>query len=417
MRITRLQIENFKSLKLVEIFPGDLTALVGANASGKSNFAQAIEFIGEVYRSGLELAVMNKGGFENIAYRRLRRTKSAIVFDITFEIDRSELRSLFNPIFFRMLKLNFNGTYKIRHTFSLKALRQSIIADYFVESETIDCSRLENGNSTTLFTLTNANNKIAFKTPKHEDFKEISEYIKIFNTNTPGKTNQLAFSWFFRPTRSKLAGIISYQFSPQICRSPGIPTNTPRITGYGENLPAVVNWIRTAHPELWDWIISQMKIIYPGLEDISVTYLHTRSLGLLFKEASFGRAWTSEEISDGTIQTLAMLCALGDPHRGLIFIDEPENSLHPWITRNLIKYIIDQSKNNQIILSTHSPIILNLLTPADVWICFREEGATKLTHLSDSAPALFEDWESGKFRLFELLDLGIVREAVPGGQK
>src|ERR687896_72822 len=87
MRITRFSIQNYKSLKTLAILPGDLTVLVGANASGKSNFADCLDFISDVYRHGLELAVGRKGGYENIAFRRMRRSKSPITVDLCVQIE------------------------------------------------------------------------------------------------------------------------------------------------------------------------------------------------------------------------------------------------------------------------------------------------------------------------------------------
>ncbi len=70
MQITQLSINNYKSLRAIQIAPAELNVIVGANAAGKSNFADCLDFISEVYRHGLEVAVARKGGYENIAYRR-----------------------------------------------------------------------------------------------------------------------------------------------------------------------------------------------------------------------------------------------------------------------------------------------------------------------------------------------------------
>ncbi|HYW06589.1 MAG TPA: AAA family ATPase, partial [Longimicrobium sp.] len=65
MELRRLSIKNYKSVKSVEFTPGPLTALVGPNAAGKSNFADGIGFLADLYRDGLEIAVARRGGYEN----------------------------------------------------------------------------------------------------------------------------------------------------------------------------------------------------------------------------------------------------------------------------------------------------------------------------------------------------------------
>src|SRR4051812_37737918 len=85
MFLKRLRVHNYKSLRDVEFEPTAMSALIGPNASGKSNFANAVDFLAEVYTHGLELAIARKGGFENIAFRRQRRTKAPIQFELELE--------------------------------------------------------------------------------------------------------------------------------------------------------------------------------------------------------------------------------------------------------------------------------------------------------------------------------------------
>src|SRR3954451_22715517 len=90
MRLKRLEIRNYKSLRNVVIEPTPLTVLVGPNAAGKSNFADALDFLGEVYRSNLEGAVAKKGGYENICFRQIKRSTAPIRFRSVLEVKSGE---------------------------------------------------------------------------------------------------------------------------------------------------------------------------------------------------------------------------------------------------------------------------------------------------------------------------------------
>src|SRR5689334_2762169 len=92
MYIRYLGVQNYKSLRGIRLSPGELNVIVGANAAGKTNLADAIDFVSEVYRHGLEVAVARKGGYENIAHRRMRRSKGAIEIDLTVELSSDALR-------------------------------------------------------------------------------------------------------------------------------------------------------------------------------------------------------------------------------------------------------------------------------------------------------------------------------------
>ncbi len=45
MKITRLDIEGFRSLQNVSWFPGDLNVIIGSNGTGKSNLLRFMELI------------------------------------------------------------------------------------------------------------------------------------------------------------------------------------------------------------------------------------------------------------------------------------------------------------------------------------------------------------------------------------
>ena len=75
MRILNLSIKNYKSLRNIQLQPGPLTVVIGANASGKSNLADFFDFLSDLYRHGLAVAVARKGGYENIAFRKVRRSR------------------------------------------------------------------------------------------------------------------------------------------------------------------------------------------------------------------------------------------------------------------------------------------------------------------------------------------------------
>ena len=80
-------------LRALVVKPQKMTVVVGAERSGKTNLADAIEFLADVYRHGLELAIARKGGYENIIHRKTRRSKRGLGFSVTarFEYDFPEV--------------------------------------------------------------------------------------------------------------------------------------------------------------------------------------------------------------------------------------------------------------------------------------------------------------------------------------
>jgi DNA repair exonuclease SbcCD ATPase subunit len=84
-RITRVRLENYKSIRSCDVRLEPLTVLVGKNGSGKSNFLDALAFTRDVLLENLENAIRRRGNFSDIA--RKDANGKAESFSITLEFD------------------------------------------------------------------------------------------------------------------------------------------------------------------------------------------------------------------------------------------------------------------------------------------------------------------------------------------
>jgi predicted ATPase len=173
--------------------------------------------------------------------------------------------------------------------------------------------------------------------------------------------------------------------------------------------------LQDSYPKVWSEIMETMSKIIPNLEKIDVDYTSTRTLGLYFFEKGFGRAWNVSEISDGTIHTLALLVALHDPRTTMLVLEEPENSVHSWILRNIIESAGLASKKKQIMFTTHSPIVVNSLQVDNVWVMWRSNGESQLAKLRSFDREIVEAIDEGEIEMFDLIDTGAIPEAIPQG--
>jgi predicted ATPase len=82
---------------------------------------------------------------------------------------------------------------------------------------------------------------------------------------------------------------------------------------------------------------------------------------------------------------LCLLAILCDPKPGpLICIEEPELGLHPDIIPKLADLLVEASSRTQLIVTTHSDILIDALTetPEAVIVCSKEYGQTQMERLS-----------------------------------
>lgn len=439
MLLKKLSIHNFKSLRKVCFEPSPLSVIVGTNASGKTNFASAIHFLSEAYSLGLEKAVVNAGGYENIAYKKQKSSIAPIEFSITTEISFKKIIEHYEEV--RKEKVNDSqtqeliNTYKFlqmdfTHEFTFKS-DEKVSSDFRVINENYKMALGVETPSEVIYKIKRLlNNKI--KIEAHDILNEIvksDEYQKltqnlnfvekysISNQELLLKTNR--FNMLFDFIASVFSGLVSsyavYQLSTFVIRVEGVASPNPRMRKQGGNLPAMVDWLKRHYPAKWNQVLDGMREIMPTLKDIKVEHLHNNLLGLFFKEEGVRLAWNSENVSDGTIRALAMLVAAADPRNTLLVIEEPENSFHPWVLRTVLESLRKLSKNKNVVLTTHSPILVDMMRPEEVWVMYREKGESHLERLTRLDPTIQEKWTEGKTVLSNYLDAGFIGQAVPGG--
>jgi predicted ATPase len=396
--LSRIRIHNYKSIRNVTLsnLP-NICIFVGANASGKSNFADSIDFLSMVFREGLAGAVRAKGGYANICFRRAKRSQAGLTFGVKATIS-PETPKEGSKTKKKESKWTFNYEFRFSTT------GEAITAEYQVEFEKLALDYQQAHNQyRSLIVFERRKDKVVFlKFPSQSMRKELEDttwimpknffesYIEkpVLSGDELLMTGRLSAFPPFHYLTNMLRNCGVYQISPFVARETGIPERSPELGRHGENLPAAVNYIRRSHPDAYEELLEHVKHTVPTIDDLSTRYVETKQLGLFFTEQGVGRSWFSQDVSDGTIQTLSIFLPLVDPRKNILFIDEPENSLHPWILRHFIDTCKQHSKEKQIFITTQSPIAVNA-TPVDsLYIVTRRKGETQIDRCIDTNPEL-----------------------------
>jgi hypothetical protein len=134
------------------------------------------------------------------------------------------------------------------------------------------------------------------------------------------------------------------------------------------------------------------------------------SLYARFLEKQFQTPIYAYHVSDGYIQLLILLTALYSDEIGrssLLLFDEPETSLHPWALAVLGEAIADAAKNRnkQILLATHSPVLLSQFDPEQIFTVSTSDGQTLLSRLNNVAEIhdLLDKYATGTLYMSELV--------------
>ena len=426
MLLRRIAISNFKSLKNVEVRPSGLTTLIGPNGAGKTNFVMAMKFLSEVHQQGLETAIARAGGIENIALRKQRRSKSPIAFEVELSLGPDDLTPLWELV-------GGKGQFVVQHGFACRASGTGVRADFSVVEEFVrvwaasEAGRLFEGQGPVLEIIRGRGGgaEVSWDPPSGLRGGELDRLARRMGVLGRGKaelgqqelvvTSAYVRTPFLWRLLGSLGRVGAYHFSPDGMRESGTPTPNPTLSLGGSNLPALVDWLQRKRKSDWTAVLKGMRDIIPGLTDIRVDILPSKTLGIFFVEEGVGRPWRVDEVSDGTIHVLSMLVAAADPRVSALVIDEPERSLHPWIVRELAKKLRAAAQKKTVILTTQSPVVIDVLEPSEAWVVSRRAGETSIRRLTELDRTLEAQWREGNVGLSEYLDAGLVPRAVPGG--
>jgi hypothetical protein len=111
--------------------------------------------------------------------------------------------------------------------------------------------------------------------------------------------------------------------------------------------------------------------------------------GIYFEFAAGGQPIPARQVSDGVLLVLAYLTImhLPQPPR-VVLVEEPENGIHPARLKDvltILRELVSEQSQTQIVLTTHSPYVVDLFQPDEVTLCQKEDdGSISVRRLSES---------------------------------
>jgi predicted ATPase len=327
--ISRIKLKNWRNFQNVDVPLGHRTFLVGPNASGKSNFLDAIRFLRHIAKpngGGLEAAVIERNGISKIRNLAARRNPN-----IEIEIELSE--ALDDPPVWRYA-IGFTQD-KLERAGRLSMPKLVYERVWHKEEKILDRPRAADQKDDRLLTQTHLQ-QIGF----NETFREISEFLTSITylhlvpqfLRHPGD-----FSDFKLPDDPYGKDLLR-----RIVQKPG-KTQQNRLKKIEQALKAAV-------PQLRELSIVKDEMGAPHLQ---AKYEHWRPQGGIQREDQF---------SDGTLRLIGLLWALLETD-SVLLLEEPEISLHSSIVEKLPNLIFNltkhQKRRRQVILSTHSADMLS----------------------------------------------------------
>lgn len=328
MFITRIKIKNWKNFRSADVELGERVFLIGANASGKSNFLDVFRFMEDIVKQGggLQKAILNRGGLSKIRCLSARRDP---VIELEFNFSDS-LEAASDTKFKYILAIKTETRGKRRNLIEKE--------EVWKKGEKV-LQRPDKNDAKDIERLTQTNLE---QISRNLEFREIYEY---FNSVTYLHIIPQLVRYpelFFNTSISKDDDAFGFHFLEKI-HDAGERVSKSR-------LKKIEKALKIAVPQLKGLATTKDERGIPHLEAI---YEHWRARGAKQQEDQF---------SDGTLRLIGFLWSILETN-SLLLLEEPELSLNTAIVSHIPSLIYEISakkkKKQQILISTHSPDLLS----------------------------------------------------------
>lgn len=357
--ITRMAVKNYKSLLDFQLDLDHFNVLVGPNSAGKSNIFDSFSFLNSLVVSrDVALPVRERHGFKNIAFG----------FDDKVDISMTFLIKTGEKEFHYEFSFNREPTIVTEHLTvnGEEWLKREGNEGYLVNDA--DGERKKVGPGPNALTISVFHDNINY--PTILELQKAIERIRVF------------------------------QFDPESMRKYVQPLHYENPGIRGESLAGYIHYLLATHyPSLRKVRDSLVDAMVP-VEDLLSPLTTDGETYIAIRESPFPKPFDSYQISDGTLKFLAVVSVLSSPTPPVVvLLEEPENFIHP----RLLDLIVELARNcdTQVLMTTHSPYLVNQLKPGELILVEKEDGKTECRRVKD-ADQLKKSMEQSGFLLGDL---------------
>lgn len=371
--IKKLIAENYKNLQLDQGFLfRDLNIFIGPNGSGKSNMLGVLKFLKSCLtdpsdeitgQTSFDHAVFELGGSRILD--GVRKSPAQVNFKFQFEPNNDVMPS--SPVLELQLLIQGENKKVILNEEALYAHLDAAKEEPFYFYR---CHNYASGQgAVSVFDNPNLQGRTHFEKLSDVPVNELALFIiprLLENSGAPPENTPV-----YKMRRQLMDAISQWRFYnandmnlKMICSSePKIGQGDRFLSLSGENLPLVLHNLMQDSLDFEENINNAMKAILPATRKIRAVSPGRLSLTVEWHLEDIKGPFYLNEMSDGTVRMLCWATILHSPVLpNLLVIDEPELGIHVAWMSILAEWIKKAASKTQLIISTHSPDLLDYLT-------------------------------------------------------
>ena len=350
MKIVKIRISNYRNFDDLSVCLNDFNLLVGANASGKSNFVQAFQFLRDIVNHGLEDAISRQGGVEYLRNIKIAESRP-LLFHVVM---RGDMKWLLFPFD----RDNFVTIHEIDYEFSFFKNGSGYAVDRDRMTLTYSSEGVAEKFSVSFF---NRDGELGVEsTNPAVEPALFFDGVPIF-LESPGAEEKTLLiesrliALYVQPALNWLSKIGIYDFDPKLPKRATPISGPSELEIDGSNLAIVLNKI-LSDEESKRGFLNLSRDLLPFLRGVDVEKVADKSIFFNLQEKDAEKAdLPAFLISDGTINMMALIIALYFQQKRLSIIEEPERNIHPHLISKVMTMFREASEKKQIIATTHNP--------------------------------------------------------------
>ena len=347
---------SFKGEHTIELNTG-VNILVGVNGSGKTSFLNAITMLYEGIAGGGSSSLFRQWGSYNAIVNACGEVKPDC-FSVTYVFDADVLRKVVSASPFKKDVYYKITVFPIGDGTNYTLCETLYSEDNKGKKKTFSYLEFRNGIG-----QISVRTKSGIEVEKYDDGMLSAQELVLRQITDP---QRYLPSFVVREAISAIAGYSKFNFDQ--VRQPADANDVKRLISTGENLSHLLSNLNNNYTFQYEKIIECLSDINPNFTGIGYNVFGSR-LYLSLREKNLSHAIDALHMSDGTLKYLLLLSIFHNPQRGtLVCVDEPESCLHPDMIRSVAKMMKRAAMTSQIIVATHSALLLNAFELDDILV-------------------------------------------------